>query len=86
MRIIKELMEIGLNKVCDRLTMSNKVYMLQVSNDEDLKLLSKIITIPVLQQNPLLVNFNTLLVLQGLLSQIVPLFLILIVVHVRGCL
>jgi len=31
--------------VASRLTMSNKVYMLQVFDDEDLKLLSKIITI-----------------------------------------
>jgi len=30
--------------VASRLTMSNKVYMLQMSNNEDLKLLSKIIT------------------------------------------
>jgi len=30
--------------VASRLTMSNKVYMLQMSDNEDLKLLSKIIT------------------------------------------
>jgi len=37
--------------VVSRLTMSNKVYMFQMSDNEDLKLLSKIITIHSLNEN-----------------------------------